>query len=211
MRLNQIVAGEEYATCDGALVVPESPVERGFFTVDRSKSPEPVWNTEGALDPWGGYMKASRPADIGIRVRRYKADRDGRRIKGDKGYLFCIAPRDIKGSWTEFLVLYGERVRQAADDRTAEQKARALMVEVNSAVGRYNDFQRAQWLCVLNWHWSSKQHLRDRHLRKISIHLEMTPDQFAAFMRKLGKPLPRGLAKRLRDAYLTAQEFGKLQ
>lgn len=207
MRLNQITAGEEYATCDGALVVPESPVERGFFTVDHTKSPPLyVWNTEGALDPWGGCMKAQRPADVGIKCRKYTPDRDGRRSRADKGTLVCIPPRDIKGSWTEFLVLYAERVRNAADLRDSEEKAQVIDTEMNTALHAAFP-QGTRGFNVVKWHWGFRNVDKHQYIEELHISLYLTPDEFAAIMRKMGKPLSRGLLKRVKDAYRTRAEF----
>src|SRR5947209_12145669 len=100
MEVKSMKSGGEYATCDGVLVVPETPIQRGWMEwVPGKKDTEEghyEFHPADELDPWGGCIDAKRPPQLGVLVRAYDTDRDGTRI--GEGRLECMNARDIKGS-----------------------------------------------------------------------------------------------------------------
>lgn len=129
MRVRDIEAGKEYATCDGGLVVPQEPVVKEYVRTYDSKTATYSVVRVKSTDPWGGCGNARRPMTTGIRCLRFDVDRDGERL-GD-GDEVMVEPRDIKGTWLEYLTLHAAKVREIADKRAWE----ARVAKMNTAIG----------------------------------------------------------------------------
>lgn len=131
MLTKDMKADTEYSTCDGALVVPVEPVHGNWFKVYDAEKDE--WTlVDGSdqprakSDPWGGChtQKKGQPqrrrTQPGVLVDRYEIDRDGKRIEGTEQRLI-LRPKDVAGTWKEYLSLYADVVRAKADERAAEE------------------------------------------------------------------------------------------
>lgn len=169
MRIRDLVPGVEYATCDGQLVLCNTPVglwtkkikvnDKGEYVRDektRLHVYEYVAYNPDELDPWGGCMDVKKPSETGVYVTYWHTDRDGKKTKSYGVDL--VKPKDIKGTWKEFLVLHGEKVRQKADDAEAERlrkernkeltkrfKSLGLPVSVRSSVWKKEETLHLDW------------------------------------------------------------------
>lgn len=136
MRTDDLKAGTKYGTCDGKMVVPISPVHARYAQVKAEEDEEVkiVELDEDSLkgkrsDPWSKCTPHwSQRANIGVKVTVHSTfDRDGEEV--DEGVISVIKPDDIAGTWKDYLVLHGETVRRAYDEREAE-KVRVEMAEM---------------------------------------------------------------------------------
>jgi hypothetical protein len=131
MKTKDIKAGTQYADCKGNLVVPVEPVE-AMYIMDDGVAKRISPNT--ATDPWGscdirprrsGVSTRSYGPTPGIRCKRWTPDENGDPIEGsDCDYV--VEPRDIKGTWLEYMVLHGASVRQEAQKRSWENQLKAF-------------------------------------------------------------------------------------
>lgn len=130
MEVKKMKAGVEYATCDGRLVVPIAPVHANWASVRNPKSGTytvQALNGVTSGDPWAnchpaGAGAASRPyAEArGVRVKVYAVNRDG--SAHGAGTETVLPPRDVKGLWADYLVLYAHVIEKRADDREEERR-----------------------------------------------------------------------------------------
>lgn len=188
MRIKEMRAGEEYATCDGVLVVPESPIQRGWMEWISAKQGEEEGHYEfhevTELDPWGGCMDLRRPPEIGVLVRRYNADRDGNRV-GD-GALEVANPRDIKGRWVDFMVLHGQKVRERAIDRERHETINRLSKEVRDFLGMHLPYHGQG---NVDFHYGPLEtsgHGNDEYVEHVDITFTVEPEELTAFLKLFG-------------------------
>jgi hypothetical protein len=132
MEVKAMKAGVEYATCDGHLVVPVAPVHSNWVRVASQKK-QGGWEiveANGVVsgDPWAGCHPGRRTrvpyarGPRGVKVKTYKVDRDGRRVEAGAA-LDVIPPRDVKGLWADYVVLYAHVIQAKFDEREANHRA----------------------------------------------------------------------------------------
>jgi len=120
MRIKDIQAGVEYATCDGHLVVPVAPVHANY-TFARDKEGKVSIVDAGPktdYDPWANCHpgRGGGGKTIGVKVDVFTFDRDGKRLK--KKDTTIVPVRDIKGTWNDYVMLYAARIQKKIDDQT---------------------------------------------------------------------------------------------
>lgn len=151
----------EYATCDGGLVVTGDEVTSGWYQYKEWDEEARRWSEpkigkghpSEATDPWGKChvsperSRVSIQSGPGIVVTQYEYDSEGKR--GAKGVTRVEKPRDIPGTWKEYLTLHGEDIRLWFAKRDArdlaQRQAAALAValpEVTPALGVTSSFGR---------------------------------------------------------------------
>jgi hypothetical protein len=129
----KLVVGTAYATCDGHCVVPMDLKKRYRWKWDPTKKKDVLieLGPDGRVDPWsdchvtrdGGRGRGAR----GLKCMRYDVDRDGKQV--GKGVVAVVAPRDIRGTWSDYVLLYAHAIQQNADRRIAEDKVRKIAQE----------------------------------------------------------------------------------
>ena len=141
MRVKDLKPNTYYATADGACVKTAETVERGWCrmvdkdgkTTIENRVPDGVvkpdpWKQQSSARPKGGRRQVM--ASDGIRVTHFLAGRDGTPIE-KTGVETVINPREIKGTWEQYLELHGGTVkmnailleaRQALDKETGEMR-----------------------------------------------------------------------------------------
>lgn len=146
MRTAEIKAGVPYATCDGNYVVPVEPVkstyqylmvpkkggvgqERRVVDTAGSVDPENPWGKCHTVDPEGSYRTGKK----GVKVRTYKyVDAEGN-PQGDPVEV-VVSPRDIGGTWKEYMTLYAHVVKSAAEERDYQRLLRESETAIAEAL-----------------------------------------------------------------------------
>lgn len=123
MEAKDLKAGVEYATCQGELIVPVAPVHGRWLMVNDGEFVEDT-------DPWGPCAPEARRKRRGtlkgVKVETYETNRDGKRVASTK--KVTVRPsRDVKGLWSEYLVLHGEALRKKVDERDEQRRYDAFM------------------------------------------------------------------------------------
>ena len=162
MRLKDLSTDVAYATCDGKYV-KVLDVTLADYVVAYKRDPENLskflsapsgsrqrYATEVVpyekRDPWGpchpGVLNQERDASYpkGLKVALYEdIDRDGVPIDGVEPVITKVRQADVKGTWTEYLVLHGEVVRKNADWRTSMEEARARYRSLDERLDAISD------------------------------------------------------------------------
>jgi len=180
----KLSVGTAYATCDGAYVVPQDLEKRYAWKYDREKSKDVLveFGKDGRVDPWSDChitrdrgLKGRQP---GIKCLRYKFDRDGKPI--GKGVVTVVPPRDIKGTWDDYLLLYADTIRKKADD--AEEYTRAHNIK-EATEGRVKAKIKGATVWVSQRSAGSPS---ERHW-EFQINLPRVPEKkLEAFLKELG-------------------------
>lgn len=158
MFVKDIKPNTEYATCDGQMIVTGSDISRTWWNwrervvpegggtvtyVDRVTQSEPSLEV---TDPWGNCHSVGRRRTAGIapgshvycrdgvRLMTFAVDGTGKRV--GQGYETVRKPKDIVGTWLEYLSLHAEDVRLRDLKRTceieAQSKNRALLAALDA-------------------------------------------------------------------------------
>lgn len=131
MRLKDLQTDVAYATCDGIRVTVLDNERADYVAVYKKDSKgQKIIGANGAYeyevvpfetpDPWGpchpGSPRQDRVgSDKGVKCERWAVDRDGEVLADVVPRVCIVRQSDIKGLWTEYLVLHGEAVRAKAD------------------------------------------------------------------------------------------------
>lgn len=213
MRMRDLQVGVEYATCDGMLVMPEDPLQRGWMEWVSAKGDEPEGHYEfheaDSIDPWGGCIDARRPPETGVRTRTYATDQDGNRI-GD-GKLVVTSLRDIKGTWTEFMVLHGQKVRERAIDRERNDTISRLIKEVRSEIGGNLPYNGSASVDLHYGLLETSGYGNVEYVEHVEFRFTVEPEDLPAFLKQLGAKVPRALVDELKARHLTDDEWAALQ
>lgn len=131
METAKMRADTSYATCNGVRIEPVEPIHGRWAKVtDENDKVTFVELDDDALagrksDPWGRCH--TRKAPLGVRVHQWARDdidRDGNPRSGAEPTETVVNPRDIAGTWKDYMVLHGATVRGHADkvDADAQQE-----------------------------------------------------------------------------------------
>lgn len=137
MRLSQLKTDIEYATCDGQLVKVVGPVsnkwthipelnEAGEIKVDehgRAKTTFGFLDEDSKEDPWAKCTTSypyRRRVEKGVLVEYFRVDEDGKPTTYRGKNLIKAA--DIAGTWSDYMLLHANRVREQVRERTEQQK-----------------------------------------------------------------------------------------
>lgn len=215
MRVKDMKPGTEYASCDGVLVIPETPLQRGWMEWISAKKDEEEGHYEfhqaDELDPWGGCMDTRRPPEIGVLVRAYHADRDGNRV--GEGKLEVMNPRDIKGLWLDFMVLHGQKVRDRAIDRERNEVVSRLGEQVREVIGGGLPYHGT---ASVDFHYGlleTSGYGNVEHVEHVDFTFTVEPDELPAFLamfrRMNAKAKP--IVDELQERHLTDAEWKRIQ
>lgn len=140
MRARDIELGTKYATCNGELVVPVNLDRNWARAYIENKYTVVNVGADVKVDPWGGCTANGRrlpggitSSELGIKCEKFTPDRNGDPIE-EQGTVVVVNPRDIKGRWSEYMMLHGEIVRRAADRRTWGDLRHDLTEEFHAAL-----------------------------------------------------------------------------
>lgn len=122
MRARDIKEGTAYATCDG-LYIKILSAKRAWAKNPKTGAVEQV----AQPDPWGGCMKATKPAMIGLKAEFFDVDVNGDPIENKIRNIDVIDPRDVKGTWSEFLTFYADDIRKRVQKHDDEVQALAYI------------------------------------------------------------------------------------
>lgn len=210
MRVKDMKEGTEYASCDGVLLIPETPLRRGWMEwVGPQKGDEDghyEFHEVTELDPWGGCMDVRRPPEIGVLVRTYTADRDGNRV-GD-GKLEVMNPRDIKGLWVDFMVLHGEKVRTRAIDRERNETVTRISREVRTAFELPHSGSAS-----VDFHYGPLEtsgYGNDEYVEHVDFTFTVEPEDIPAFLKRFGVTAPKALTDELIERHRTDEQWAAI-
>lgn len=146
MRVRDLKAETEYATCEGSLVIPVEPVHANWFYIydPNAKRWELVDGGDTpkvSQDPWGAcHQPANRSLDSNVRrtkpgvlVDVYDHDRLGSRITPPRERTI-IPARDIAGTWVTYLALYADVVAARVDEARRQQDREVAIEEIKHRV-----------------------------------------------------------------------------
>lgn len=155
MRAKELVARDTagdpvyYATCDGQLVelLDDRPVANWTLAPvprpGKALSWQDVqWAQVDVADPWGPcHVPAEtrrRVVPAGIRARIHEVDGQGVPVEGRWHYA-AVRPRDIKGTWKQYLSLHAEDLRRRSERVTRATMGAKVQRAVHDAVTRLLD------------------------------------------------------------------------
>jgi hypothetical protein len=134
MKVKDLQVGTAYATCDGQRITfTEAGLQKVWWQAFKNDKVVKV----GEIDPWGGCIRdpgvRGAPKRLMLKGTVTDVDRDGEPLTSGK-HDRAVNPSDIKGTWLEFMMLHGARVRQEADRRSAAEWARQLQTSITAKV-----------------------------------------------------------------------------
>ena len=181
METTRLKKDVEYATCDGTLVKiegdrPTLHIRNRQYDEKKSQWTD-TWEPYSKTDPWGGCMRAAKPPKPHVKTRTFSVDRDGKAI-GD-GVLSYTLPRDIKGTWAEFLTLYADSVRRKYDEKQEIERKQHLRetreAKLRAALGLT---AKDEVSIYTSKPWGSRKHEPDTAHIKIELHNAADLDDF---------------------------------
>lgn len=139
MRIKDLKPNTLYATCDGAMVMTTDDLKADWYMRDgavkdgkRTLEWERGSQVHDGTDPWGGCKTGgSRPSaragwnGPGLKVIQYAFDRDGEMIP-DQHALTIVKPKDLPGTWLQYMSLHADTVREGWDKRDLNKRCSEL-------------------------------------------------------------------------------------
>ena len=201
MRVKDLKPNTYYATAGGACVKTAETVERGWCRIvdkdgkttienrvpDGAVKPDP-WKQSSSARPKGGRRQVM--ASDGIRVTHFLAGRDGTPIE-KTGVETVINPREIKGTWEQYLELHGDAVKANAIRRESrqalEEKTKELRKELRSYGLEEEDVRIHTWSEYIGPDKSASSYhdaVAFKTCISLHIHSDTAIDQYLALLEK---------------------------